>query len=66
VTICVVLIEALFQGRVIDKPEQTIMKSKYSTGGSVEHEVSMSFLCPGSVMYILVDLHDRRSPLLYY
>jgi len=42
----IVPIVALFQGRVIDKPEQLMVKSKYSTGGDVEHEISMWFhLC---------------------
>jgi hypothetical protein len=42
----IVLIVALFQGRVIDEPEQAMVETQYSTGGDVKHEVSMSFhLC---------------------
>jgi hypothetical protein len=47
----IVPIVALFQGRVIDMPEQAMVKSKYSTGGDVGHKVSMGFLCAGSVTY---------------
>jgi hypothetical protein len=39
----IVPIIALFQGRIFDKPEQTMVGTKYSTGGDVEHEVSMGF-----------------------
>lgn len=39
----IVPIVALFQGRVIDKPEQAMDESKYLTGGEVEHEVSTWF-----------------------
>jgi hypothetical protein len=35
----IVPIVALFQGRVIDKSEQTMVATEYSTGGEVEHEV---------------------------
>lgn len=39
-------IVSLFQGQLINKPEQSMLKMHYSTGGCVEHEVSMSFhLC---------------------
>lgn len=42
----IVPIVALFHGRVVDKPEQTMRETKYSTGGDVEHEVSIWFnLC---------------------
>ena len=39
----IVPIVALFQGRIIDKPEQSMMETRYSTGGEVEHEVSTLF-----------------------
>jgi hypothetical protein len=39
----IVPIVALFQGRVIDTPEQAMMETQYSTGGGVEHEVSTLF-----------------------
>jgi hypothetical protein len=39
----IVPIVSLFQGRVIDEPEQAMVETKYSTGGDVEHEVSLSF-----------------------
>ena len=48
-------IVALFQGRVIDKPEQIMSKTKYSTGGEVEHEVSMTLL------YAIARLMFNRS-----
>jgi hypothetical protein len=60
----IVPIVALFPGRVIGEPEQTMAETKYSTGGDVEHEVShgMSFhlwtFCNGC----LVDLYDRSLP----
>ena len=40
----VVPLMALFQGRVIDTPEQAMIGTQYSTGGGVDHEVSMT--CP--------------------
>ena len=36
----IVPIVALFHGRVVNKPEEVMPKTKYSTGGQVEHEVS--------------------------
>ena len=39
----IVPVVALFQGRVIDKPEQAMIETKYSTGGEVEHKVSTWF-----------------------
>lgn len=39
----IVPIIALFHGRVIDKPEQAMTETIYSTGGGVEHEVCPSF-----------------------
>lgn len=61
----IVPIVALSQGRVIDKPAQrTVVKTKYSTGGEVEHEVSTLFNVVGFDMDILVDIHNCWSPLL--
>ena len=40
----VIPLMALFQGRVIDMPEKAMIGTQYSTGGEVEHEVSMT--CP--------------------
>jgi hypothetical protein len=37
----IVPIVALFQGRIIGKPAQSMMETQYSTGG--EHEVSTLF-----------------------
>ena len=62
----IVPIVALFQGRVIDKPEQAMIETKYSTGGDVEHEVSTWFDVFGLCNGYFVDLHDRRNPLLYH
>jgi hypothetical protein len=39
----IVPIIALFQGRLVDAPEEPMMATKYSTGGGVEHEVSINF-----------------------
>jgi len=39
----IVPILALFQGRIIDNPEQPMMGTRFSTGGDVEHEVSTLF-----------------------
>jgi hypothetical protein len=38
----IVPVVALFQGRIIDKPEQEMVETEYSSGGEVEHEVSFS------------------------
>ncbi|KAF8230837.1 hypothetical protein L208DRAFT_1399821 [Tricholoma matsutake] len=46
----IVPIVALFQGRVIDKPEQIMMKTKYSTGGDVEHEI---FIIAGVLFFVI-------------
>lgn len=43
-----------------------MVKSKYSTGGDIEHEVSIDFLCVDSLMYTLTDLHDWWNPILCY
>ena len=45
-----VLLMALFQGRIFDKPEQAMGGTQYSTGGEVEHEVCMSFPYAGSLL----------------
>lgn len=37
-----VRIIGLFQGRVIDRPEQAMLETEYATGGGVEHEVRTS------------------------
>ena len=34
-----VYIIGLFQGRIIDKPEEHMIETEYSTGGEVRHEV---------------------------
>jgi hypothetical protein len=39
----IVPIVALFRGRVINKPAQAMMETRYSTGGEVEHEISPWF-----------------------
>ena len=40
-----VRIIGLFQGRVIDKPEQAMLETEYASGGEVEHEVCISLVC---------------------
>jgi len=39
----IVPIPALFQGRIIDKSEQSMMEIRYSARGEVEHQVSTLF-----------------------
>ena len=39
----IVPIVGLFQGRIIDKLEQPMTATQYSTGGRVEHEVGTFF-----------------------
>ena len=46
----IVPIVALFQGRVIDNPEQATTETRHSTGGEVEHEVSTQFMCGDPLM----------------
>ena len=38
----VIPIVALFQGRIIDRPELSMEETEYSTGGKVRHEVRSS------------------------
>jgi len=49
-------IVALFQGRVIDKPEQAMMETKYSTGGDVDHEIFMI----GGILFLIIKF--KRMP----
>jgi hypothetical protein len=39
-----VSVVALFQGRVIDQPEEVMVPTEYSTGGEVEHKVAFRLL----------------------
>lgn len=50
----IVPIVALFQGRVIDQPEQTMVETQYSTGADVGHEVSWVFICASSIGVIFM------------
>ncbi|KAF8905814.1 hypothetical protein CPB84DRAFT_1844803 [Gymnopilus junonius] len=43
---------ALFQGRVIDQPEELMEGRKHSTGGRVEHEI----ILVGGVLFFVVEL----------
>ncbi|KIL59813.1 hypothetical protein M378DRAFT_84610 [Amanita muscaria Koide BX008] len=47
----IVPIIALFQGRVIDEPEQAVVATKYSTGGDVEHEIFMI----GGILFLVIE-----------
>ncbi|KAF9509088.1 hypothetical protein BS47DRAFT_1301961, partial [Hydnum rufescens UP504] len=47
----IVPIIALFQGRLVDAPEETMMATKYSSGGGVEHEIYMI----GGFMFLIVE-----------
>ena len=49
----------LFQGRIIDKPEQDMLETEYATGGEVEHEVGTSLhLDLLTSLSTVLDLHD--------
>ena len=60
----IVLILALFYGRVIDRPEEAMSANAFATGGEVEHEVRSTFqlfedyLCEASEGH-----YDRRDTL---
>ena len=60
----IVLILALFQGHVVDKPEQTMMETKYSTRGQVEHKVSPSYYLCSALDEYFVGVHDWQNPFL--
>ncbi|KAM6493583.1 hypothetical protein JOM56_011717 [Amanita muscaria] len=47
----IVPIIALFQGRVIDEPEQAMVETKYSTGGDVEHVIFMI----GGILFLVIE-----------
>ncbi|KAF9519288.1 hypothetical protein BS47DRAFT_1288727 [Hydnum rufescens UP504] len=47
----IVPIISLFQGRLVDAPEETMMATKYSSGGRVEHEIYMI----GGFMFLVVE-----------
>ncbi|KIM89513.1 hypothetical protein PILCRDRAFT_769359 [Piloderma croceum F 1598] len=47
----IVSIVALFQGRVIDKPDQSMAETEYSTGGEVEHKIFMI----GGVLFLIIE-----------
>ncbi|KAM6496571.1 hypothetical protein JOM56_007044 [Amanita muscaria] len=49
----IVPIVALFQGRVIDKPEEKMMRTEYSTGGAVEHEI---FMIAAGILFFVIEL----------
>jgi len=56
----------LFQGRVIDKPEQEILETEYASSGEVEHEVCISRHWDLSFSPLSYpDLHGRRNPLFH-
>jgi len=44
-------IVALFQGRVIDTPEQAMIETEYSTGGDVGHKIFMI----GGVLFLIIE-----------
>ncbi|KAF8718635.1 hypothetical protein AX14_011683 [Amanita brunnescens Koide BX004] len=54
----IVPILALFQGRLIDKPEAPMIKTEYSSGGEVEHEI---FSVGGALFFVMEfgRLHDN-------
>jgi len=53
----IVPIVALFQGRVVDTPVQTTARTKYFTGGEVEHEIFMM----GGTLFFIIEL-KHNSP----
>ncbi|KIM82590.1 hypothetical protein PILCRDRAFT_70552 [Piloderma croceum F 1598] len=52
----IVPIVALFQGRIIDKPEQPTMETRYSTGGEVEHEI---FIIGDALFFVIEPKLDK-------
>lgn len=61
-----VRIIGLFQGRVIDKPEQAMLETEFASSGEVEHEVRISLhwdLSISSLSY--PDLHGRRNSFFH-
>ena len=54
-----VRIIGLFQGRVIDKPEQDMLETEYARGGEVEHEVCISL--PRDLLISLTTALPRSS-----
>jgi hypothetical protein len=60
----IVPILAPFQGRVIDKPEET---TAFATGGEVEHEVRSTFqLLKGFLCEASAGHYDWRDTLFHY
>jgi hypothetical protein len=58
-----VRIIGLFQGRIIDKPEQDMLETEYATGGEVEHEVRTSLHLDLLIsLNTVLDLHDWWNP----
>ena len=58
-----VRIIGLFQGRIIDKPEQDMLETEYATGGEVQHEVCTSLHLDLLTSFTTVlDLHDWWNP----
>jgi len=56
----------LFQGRVIDKPEQDMLETEYASGGEVEHKVRISLHWDLSISPLSSpDLRDRRNPFCH-
>ncbi len=60
----IVPILALFQGRLIENLEEPMVKTEYSSGGEVEHEVGTLFNVVGSDTDNLVDLLGWWCPVL--
>ncbi|KAF5384070.1 hypothetical protein D9615_003421 [Tricholomella constricta] len=52
-----VRIIGLFQGRVIDKPEQDTLETEYACGGNVDHEISML----GGILFVIVEFELDMS-----
>jgi hypothetical protein len=62
---------ALFQGRIIDMPEQPRMESQYSSGGDVAHEVTfglaitrppllmqfIQIIMVGGILFLVIELN---------
>jgi len=48
----IVPIMALFHGRIVDKPEQAMSETKYSTRCEVEHEIFMI----GGILFFIIEM----------
>ena len=60
-----VRIIGLFQGRIIDKPEQDMLATEYASGGEVEHGVCLSLHQDVLIRPSYPDLYDWWNTFFY-